>query len=73
MVRGVVAPRCALPSMARPLRHVLSLHAMPIHFENAASLLRSSCTATGTTYVSHQLLEHHLLALEHFQQQIWAK
>ena len=71
MVRGVVAPHRATPSMARTLRHFLLLHAVPILIETTASLRRASCTATGATYGPHQLLEYHQVAMEHCKQQIW--
>ena len=72
MVRGVPAPRSALPLTARPLRHVLSLLVLPIRLEHAAFPRRSSCTAIGAAYGLHKLVEPQKLALEHFKQQKWA-
>ena len=72
MVRGVLAPRSALPLMARALRHVLLLLVLPIRIEHAAFPRRPPCTATGSAYGLHKLLEPQNLALEHCKQQKWA-
>ena len=72
MVRGVLAPRSALPFMARALRHILLLLVLPIRLEHASSLRRSSCTAIGAAYGLHKLVKPQKLALEHFKQQKWA-